>query len=69
MHRSQRMLVGNQRRIHAGRHSGLAILHHGQQLDDLVFGGRGGNIVGGDLGDASTDTSSMVTLVWKPSVA
>ena len=46
------MLVGNQRRIHAGRHSGLAILHHGQQLDDLVFGGRGGNIVGGDLGDA-----------------
>ena len=52
MHGSQRMLVGNQRRIHAGRHTGLAILHHGQQLDDLVFGGCGSNIVGGDLGDA-----------------
>ena len=52
VHRSQRMIVGNQRRIHAGRHAGLAVLHHGQQLDDLVFGGCGGNIVGGDLGDA-----------------
>ena len=69
MHGGQRVVLVDQGRVDAGGDAGLAVLDHGEQLDDLVFGGGCGDVVGGDLGDASTDTSSMVTEVWKPRVA
>ena len=48
----QRMVVGDQRRIHSRGNAGFGILHDGQQFDDLVFGGGRGDVIGGDLGDA-----------------
>ena len=52
VHGGQRMVVGNQCRVDASRHARFCVLHHGEQLDDLVFRGCGGDVVGGDLGDA-----------------
>ena len=52
VHGGQRMGVGDQCRIDARGHAGIGVLHDGEQLDHLVFRGGGGDVVGGDLGDA-----------------
>ena len=46
------MGVGDQCRVDARGHAGIGVLHDGEQLDHLVFRGGGGDVVGGDLGDA-----------------
>ena len=52
VHGGQRVVLVNQGRVDAGGDAGLAVLDHGEQLDDLVLGGGCGDVVGGDLGDA-----------------
>ena len=46
------MVLIDQRRVDARGDAGLAVLHHREQLDHLVFGGGRGDVVRGDLGDA-----------------
>ena len=52
MHRRQRVLVANERRVNACGDAVFGVIDHGEQLHHLAFRGGGGNVVGGDVRDA-----------------